>query len=189
MNDRPVRASPRRLPARPSQIVLRVAVVVSGLAAIVATRAATNDPIVALEGAVVVVALLCAITPDTHLGLLGVVLIGTNWLVVVDDSATPWAIGVALAVASFHTSMSAASVAPIAAGWTRAMRRRWTRRFVVLAATVVPVWSVVALVEGVDIGGSSVVMAGALFVVAIAGLWARHGALTSRPAASPTAER
>ncbi len=163
--------------ARPFQLLLRATTVAGAVLAIGCTRLAADEPLVELEVAVLVLSLLCAAMPDSHVGLLVVIAIGATWLAVVDDPTTPWAVGAAVGVALFHTSLAAASVAPLAARWGRAMRHRWGRRLLVQVAVAVPVWVQVALVGRIDIPASSIVMTGALLVLAIAGLWAAQGGL------------
>ena len=114
-------------------------------------------------------------SPDSHAGLAGVLLVGVNWVVAVDDVTTPWAIGVAASTAVFHTSMSASSVSPASARWTAAMRRRWGRRALALTASTAPCWMVVAVVAEVELDGSAVLLAAALAAIAGGGLWAVRG--------------
>lgn len=161
-----------RPPARPFQLALRAAVPVSALGAVVAARAAAGDPLIVLEVAIVALAAWCGVTPDSHVGLLAVVLIGVNWLVAVDDHTSVWALGAAGSVAVLHTAMSAASLAPAAARWTSAMRRRWGRRCLTQIVVVLPTWLLVVAVSRVEIDGSALVMTGALVAVAVSALWA-----------------
>ena len=115
------------------------------------------------------------VLPDSHLGLLVVLLIGMEWLATVHDRATPWSVGAAVSLAVFHASMAAASVAPPAATWTRAMRRRWMRRSAALMVASAGTWAVVAAISGHHVASSSVLVAASLAAIASAGLWAREG--------------
>jgi hypothetical protein len=165
----------------PFQLALRALGVAGVLVALAATRAAGSDTLLVLEVGIIGLALLSAVLPDTHLGLLIVLLAGSHWLAIVDDVTTPWAMGFATGIALAHTSMGAASVSPPAARWSEAMRRRWARRLLTQIAVIVPTWAVVATMAEIDIGANAIVMAGALLVVAVVGLWARHGALERDP--------
>ncbi|MFV2040257.1 MAG: hypothetical protein ACC660_08435 [Acidimicrobiales bacterium] len=110
-------------------------------------------------------------------------LVGVDWLVTIDDPATPWSIGVAISLAVWHTSMAAASVAPLATPWTRAMWQRWARRFGAVVAAIAPIWFLTRLTDRAEVGSSPALLAVALVTVAVAGLWARHGSLEIDPPA------
>ena len=161
-----------RPPPSPFQVALRIAVLASAAAVVGFTRAAAASPLLVLELVIVGLAALCAVMPDSHVGLLVVLLVGVNWVVAVDDATTAWAIGAAASIGLFHLSMSAASVSPAAAAWTPAVRRRWGRRSLTPISAVLPMWLLVNAVVRVEIGGSSVVLAGALAAIAVGGLWA-----------------
>ncbi len=162
-------------------LALRALAVAGVLVALAATRAAGSDTLLALEVGIIGLALLSAASPDTHLGLLTLLLAGSHWLATVGDAATPWAMVFATGIALAHTSMGAASVSPPAARWSEAMRRRWARRLLAQIAVIVPTWAVVAIMAEIDIGANAVVMTGALLVVAVGGMWARYGALERDP--------
>jgi hypothetical protein len=156
-------------------VPIRAAVVVSVALAIGCTRAAGDGSIAAIDVGLVGLGLVCAILPDTHVALVVVGAIGVNWVAMVDNPATPWAIGVAVAIAMFHAATAAASVAPLGASWTGAMARRWSRRCAVVAAVSLPVWAATALLDRADVGRSPALVAAALLSVAALGLWIRHG--------------
>ena len=173
-------ARSRSRPRRP-QLLPRALIVVSSLVAVGCTRLAADDPVPALEIVIAVFALICASYPDNHLGLVTVVIIGFHWVVAVDDPATPWSIGVAISLAVLHTSMAAASVAPITAPWTRAMYRRWGRRLLLVAAATVPAWALAAVFSRADIPGSPALLVAALLALGVGVVWARHGDLGVDP--------
>lgn len=183
----PSRPQGEHPPAHPFQLLMRATIVIGALIATGCTRLAADEPLVEFDIAIIVLSMICTLTPDTNLGLLVVIAIGANWFTVVDDQTTPWAIGAGVGLALFHTSMSASSVSPVSARWSTQMRHRWERRLVVQVAVVLPAWVVVTVVGRVDIGASSIVMTGALLVISIAGLWGRHGTL--RPDGPQRAER
>ena len=99
------------------------------------------------------------------------VLIGIHWLIAVDDVSTGWAVGAGVSIALLHMAMAAASVGPLTAEWTPAMRMRWGRRLGVLAASTAPAWLLVGLAERAQIGSSSSLVAAALLSVSFALLW------------------
>lgn len=162
----------RRPPARVDQVVLRLGIVLGALGALATTRAAVDRHLLVLDVIVIGLALVCTTIPDSHTGLLVTAVIVANWLASVDDTTTPWAIGAAASLTVFHVSMAASSVAPLAATWTPAMRRRWMRRLLAVCAMALPTWVLVVGVTRVDLGASPILMTSALVVIAAAASWA-----------------
>ena len=153
-----------------TQVLLRAAVVVAVLAALGCTRA-TGSPLPFLELTIAVLAPFCAWSPATHFGGLVTVLIGIHWLLAVDDADTAWVIGAGVSIALMHMAAAAASVGPLAAEWTPAMRTRWGRRLGLLAASTLPAWLLVGLAGRARIGSSSLLVTAALLSVSSALLW------------------
>lgn len=153
-----------------TQLLLRTLVVLAAVAALGCTRIAGSS-VPLLEVVIVALALGCAWAPDTHLGMLVILLIGIHWLVAVDDVTTPWAVGTGLAIAVLHLAAAGASVGPPAAAWTRAMKVRWGRRLGLAAASTVPVWLVVDLADRAAVGRSPLLVTTALLGLAAALLW------------------
>lgn len=166
----------RRISA--TQLLLRAAVVLAVLAALGCTRAA-GSAVPFLELAIVALALICAWSPATHVGTLVTVLIGIHWVIAVDDLSTAWAAGAGVSIALLHMATAAASVSPLAAEWTPAMRRRWGRRLGLLAASTAPAWLLVVLAERARIGSSSLLVTAALLSVSFALLWVRGNLRTT----------
>ncbi|HZX53217.1 MAG TPA: hypothetical protein VFE86_00980 [Ilumatobacteraceae bacterium] len=164
-------------------LLLRGLVLTSPLVAIFCTGLAAGRTLPALDVAVAGLALACAALPDSHAGLLVVALVGIGWWATVDDRLTPWSLAAALALAVFHASMAAASVAPLAAKWTPAMSRRWLRRTAVVGAATCVMWAVVALIGDHRFSGNSLLLAAALVGLAFAALWARTGSIGQRSGA------
>jgi hypothetical protein len=165
--------------ARGVGIMLRMLVLVSPLAALMCTRMAGGSAVV-VELCVVVLTGWCVVVPDSHVGLLVVLLVGVGWLFSVDDASSPWALAAALALLVFHTSLAAASVAAPGAVWSSSMRRRWLRRAGVLAVTCGATWLLVAAVNLSEVAGSSALVVAAFVVLALAGLWARDATFDHR---------
>lgn len=155
------------------QVVLRVVLVGSVVGAVAATRAAGEGAILGVEIGIVCLAILTASLPDSPAGLLAMGALCGNWVLTVDAVDSPWTLVLAAGLAAFHAAAAAASVAPIGASWTPAMVHRWSRRLAVAAAAAAPVWLVVAALEGTDLPGNRIVVAGALALLAFAGAWAR----------------
>jgi hypothetical protein len=161
-------------------LLLRGIVLTSPLAAIACTALAAHRTVPVLDVAIVGLALVCAVLPDSHSGSLVVVLVGVDWLATVDDRVTPWLLAAAIVLAIFHASMAAASVAPPAAKWTPAMSTRWLRRTAVVGAATCATWAVVTVIGDHRLRGNSLLVAGALVALAFAALWARAGSIEGR---------
>ena len=158
--------------ARGAGLVLRALIVLSSLAALLCTRIAADHTLSVINVPVVVLAVVCVMFPDSHIGLLVVLLIGTGWLVTVDEITTPWSIGVAIALTVFHAATAAATVAPPPARWTRAMSRRWTRRSVAVMIASAGTWGAVVAVDRFEVGSSAALIAVSLVAIALAAMWA-----------------
>ena len=162
-------------------VVLRVLMLMSPVAAVGCTWLAAGHTVPVVDVVIFGLALVCVALPDSHVGLLVVLVVGVEWLATVHDRATPWSVGAAASLAVFHASMAAASVAPPAATWTRAMCRRWMRRSLAVMVSSVGTWAVAAAIHGHHVASSSVLVAASLVTIALAGLWARDGTLDSGP--------
>ena len=181
MNDAP---SPDRWPlsrVRGVGLMLRVLILTSTVVAVGCTWLAAGHTVLVVDVVIFGLAVACAVAPDSHVGLLVVLVVGLEWLVTVHDRATPWSVGAAVSLAVFHASMAAGSVAPPLATWTRGMCRRWIRRSLAVMVASVGTWVVVAASHGHHVGSSAVLVAASLVTMAIAGLWARDGTLDGRP--------
>ncbi len=164
-------------------LVLRILIPTSTMVALMCTSLAAGRTVLIVDAAIFGIALVCTVRPDSHVGLLVVLAVGGDWLATVHDRATPWSVLAAASLAVFHASMAAASVAPPAARWTRAMCRRWTRRSFAVMVASLGTWAVVAAVHGRHIASSAILIAASLIIIAIAGLWARGGTLDAEPGA------
>jgi len=167
--------------ARGVGILLRVLILVSPLVSVGCTRLAAGQGVPVIELIVVGLTLSCVVAPDSHVGLVVVLLVGIEWLAMVDDPATPWSLAVAVSLTVFHAAMAAASVAPPAARWSPAMSRRWMRRSFALMAASAGTWAAMAAIDRFDIASSSVLITASLLALAIAGLWARNGTFDAGP--------
>jgi hypothetical protein len=169
--------------ARGAGAVLRVLMIISPTVAVGCTWLAAGHTVPVIDVVILGSALACVVLPDSHVGLLVVLLVGIEWLATVHDRATPWSIAAAASLAVFHASMAAASVAPPAATWTRSMCRRWMRRTAGVMVASVGTWAVVAAIRGHHVANSSVLVAASLIALAGAALWARGGTFDAGPSA------
>ncbi len=167
--------------ARGAGVVLRALMLMSPAVAVGCTWLAAGHTVPVINVMIFGLALVCVVLPDSHFGLLVALLIGIEWLATVHDRTTPLSVGAAVSLAVFHASMAAASVAPPAATWTGAMRRRWMRRSAVLMVASAGTWAVVAAIRGHHVAGSAVLVAASLIAIASAGLWAREGTFDAGP--------
>jgi hypothetical protein len=164
-------ATLRRL--SPHHLVLRALVLVGPMLAATATMAAHGgfQPI-----ALVVVAVLtigCAIWPDTHVGLLTILLIAINWIQSVEDVTTPWVVVAASGLLVFHTAMAASTIAPPAARWDRPLVALWVERSAVVIASTAATWAVSVGIDRVDVGASAPALIAALALVSAIAWWTR----------------
>lgn len=162
------------------QIVLRVAVVLGALVMVTATRLAAGDAEPAIDAAVMGLAIVCSIVPDTHLGLAVIVIGWIGWIVTVDDPTTPWAIGMAVGTVAFHAATAAATIAPLTASLAPRTMRRWTLRSAVAATSAVPVWLAVIVADRLAPDANATTAAIALFVIAGGANFARYGLRSRR---------
>ena len=152
-------------------------VLTSPILAVLCTWLAAHRAVPAVGLLVLVLAGACTWRPDSHVGVLVIVVIAAQWMALVDDHASPWAVGVAVALTLFHTSMAAVTIAPPDAGWTPAMCRRWVRRASVLVAASAGTWGIVVLLDDHRPTAGTALVVASLFALALGGLWARGGQL------------
>lgn len=163
-----------------SGIVLRLLIVFSPLAAVAITWLAADRTLVPVAAVVVLLSLVSAASPTSHFGALVVAAVAIQWVATVHDHVTPLSIGVAAALTMFHAALAAATVAPVTAEWTAAMRRRWSRRAAALLVACASMWAVVAIANANQLGASTVLLTTALVILASGALWARNGSLGQR---------
>jgi len=163
-----------------SAVLLRGLALMSPLVTLACTWLAADRSFLALDIAVFALAIVCAVVPDSHAASVLVIIAGINWWETVDDWISPWLLAAALALAVFHASTAAATVAPTAARWTRAMSTRWLRRTAVVGAATGVAWACVAAIGDHRLGGNSLLLAAALVALAVGALWAWTGSIVRR---------
>lgn len=157
--------------ARGTGLVLRLLIAAAPALAVVGVEAAGHAD-TGLTLAIAITTLACVVMPDSHIGLVVVVLIGIQWIIGVDATTSPWVLVVAAALTLFHTALAAASVIPAGASWSPAMRRRWGLRPLVLIGASGASWGVAVAIDAAGPTNNAVLVTVALIVLAVAGLWA-----------------
>lgn len=176
-------APPRRSPAAAGVValVLRLLAPAAAVAAVACTWGAAGRPQPLVGLLVLVLGVTCSLAPDSHVGLVVVLVVGIEWLALVDSPSTPWALGAAASLAVFHTALAAATVAPPAARWSRGMGRRWARRLGGAIAAGAGTWVAVVAAGGRRVGGGAPLLVAALAALALVALWARPGEVGADP--------
>lgn len=162
------------------QVVLRLIVVVMPVIAMCAASASSARWTPWLLVLVFVAALDCAVQPESNLGLLVIVVVAWHWTATVDDLRTPWTLAAALAVATFHVAMAASASVPPAGRWSAAMRIKWVRRFVVVAAITLVAWCGQVALAGTRLTGNGLLLFVSLVALTATALLLRAGSLSRR---------
>lgn len=163
------------------QLVLRAGAFAFPVLALAAMSAAASAVAPAMVVLTLPLAVACAVWPDTHVGLLTMVVLLVHHAWVVDDVTSPWVLAVAVALLGMHTCMAAATVAAPGSRWSATMRRRWTRRTAVVLGATVLTWAVAGLLGATEPGGSPWLLGVVLVALAGAGAWAHRHSI-DRPA-------
>ena len=161
-------------------LVARTGVLLGPIIFCASVYAASGEVVRPLAIAIGLMTVVCVVHPDSHAGLVVVVLLGVQWLRAVDEQATPWLLGAVTGLALLHTCLAAATVAPPSARWSTAMTRRWVTRSCVLLATGAAAWAATALADGSRPSGNAVVITAALALSAAGGMWASASSSTQR---------
>lgn len=154
------------------QLLLRAGAFAFPLLALAAVSAAASALAPAMVLLTVPLAVACAFWPDSHAGLLVLVVLLVHHAWVIDDATSPWVLATAAALLGMHTCMAAATVAAPGSRWSPTMRRRWlTRTGAVLVATAAA-WAGAGLLGGQSKpGGSPWLLGVVLCALTAAGLW------------------
>lgn len=158
-----------------SAIVLRLLIVLSPLTAVGVTWLAANRALPPVAAVVLLISIVCAVSPSSHFGILVVATVAIQWVAIVPDRATPWSIVAAAALTVFHASHAAATVAPATTAWTSAMRHRWMRRTLALIVASAAMWLVVAAADATELASNTLLLTASLVVLAAGALWAGSG--------------
>jgi hypothetical protein len=124
----------------PVQRALRALALLAAFVAWLAGALAGSDgPGLALA-LLLVAAAWCALTPDSHAGLVVPVAVGWQWLAQLDRTTSAWVLLAALALLVFHAATSVAAFAPAAAAPGRDVVLPVVQRTGVTAAVTALVW-------------------------------------------------
>lgn len=158
-----------------SAVVLRTLIVLSPLAAVGVTWVAAERTVPVVAALVGLLAVAGAALPNSHVGVLIVATIAVQWVAIVDRHTTPWSIAAAATLIIFHAAQAASTVAPSTTAWTSAMRRRWTRRTVLLVGASAGTWALVTFFDARQFGANTILLTASLLALAAGALWARNG--------------
>ncbi len=162
------------------QLMLRALVLLAPLLAATAEQRAGATVSVWYLASLVLASLVAALLPDSHAGLLVVLLVGGHWLTSSGQSLSLWVLCIALALALFHVAGLLASYGPPSVVLEPELLRFWLRRYAVCAAVTALVWLVARVSTGLSLSGSALVFGAGLLVVA------GWSVLLSRLVAGPT---
>ena len=150
---------------------VRLVILVSPILATFCTTLAAGRFFLIGSAVIVGLAVVCAVVPDTHLGLIVILLLAVEWTVRVQDPVSAWSIGLAALIGVFHTALAFAGTAPAGADLPRSISVAWTRRALLSIGPPVAVWAAVVALDQVDLGRQAALVAAALVALAIAGYW------------------
>ncbi len=124
---------------------------------------------------IVALAVAAAFRPTTHTALPVVLLVTWQWLATTDDALSPLIVAVAVTLIGFHALIALLAAVPPAAAIDKVILRRWVQRTAITAATALPMWGAVALMEQRDAPGSgAVTLLGFLVATALIGAMRWH---------------
>jgi len=151
----------------PQQRLIRLIVLVAPLIAVSAEAQAGATLQRWFVVAVIASSLVTAVVPDSHTGLLVVLLVGGHWAgaSASGTSHTGWVLVIALALLLFHTACTLASYAPSSVVLDRALLLLWLRRNAWAGAVAAIVWVISRVVSGLELPGSGLVLGAALLVL------------------------
>jgi MYXO-CTERM domain-containing protein len=156
------------------QLVVRAGAFAFPVLALAAISAAASAVAPAMVVLILPLAVACAVWPDTHVGLLTIVVLLVHHAWVIDDVTSPWVLAVAVSLLGMHTCMAAATVVAPGSRWSATMRRRWAGRTAVVLGATVLTWAGAGLLGTTEPGGSPWLLGVVLLALAGAGAWARR---------------
>lgn len=140
--------------------------IVSALGASTISAVVEGQQTIGMLVLVIAVAFATVLRPDSHFGLATEVLILWQWLISADDVTTPWSIGIAWCLFTFHCCVAMMAVTPITAVVARPILAVWARRGVVVAVVTIAMWLLVSALDQRDAVGRGVLTAAALLALA-----------------------
>jgi hypothetical protein len=158
----------------------RLVAVVAPLAALLAAAGANGRLWPAGLFIVTVLAGASAVRPDTHTGLIVVVVLVWHWLATVDGVGGPWLPLAAVCLLVFHAVIALSASVPIGGVLPMATVVQWIVRTALAASATVGMWALVAVLDGRDAPGNGLLTALALAIVAGAAVTIRSRSLDRR---------
>lgn len=117
-----------------------------------------------------VIGLASVVGPDSHMASIVVVIVVWRWLAVVDDPLS-WRLAiVAVALHVHHASLALLASVPESATIPTSALARWAVRSAIAVGAAVAVWVLVIVLDGRSLGGSAVLTAVSLVIVAAGGV-------------------
>lgn len=157
--------------ATPSQQwSLRAGAFVAAILASLATEIAAGTFLAVVFVAVMVVALVSFLRPDSHAGIGVFFFVGWRWLASVDDVRTPWSIAVAVALLAFHVCTALAAITPPGGIVQSSTVLRWTWRSVLVAAATIGGWLVMIVLHARSAAGNALLTIVAVTLLVAGGL-------------------
>ncbi|HET8615863.1 MAG TPA: hypothetical protein VFL94_10085 [Actinomycetales bacterium] len=124
----------------------------------------------------------CAVTPDSHAGLVVPVALGWQWLAHLDRTTTGWALVAALALVVFHAAMTLAATAPAAADLRSDVVLPAAGRAGAVAVVTVVTWVAVRWSPATGHGGYPALTVAALVLLVVGAVLATVRATHGPPA-------
>lgn len=164
------------------QWLLRVATILTPLAALLAAGVAGGRWLPFWTIVVAGLATASAIRPDAHTPLLVTVIVGPLWPLTVDDLDTPWLAVAAVCLFAFHALTALLASLPTGGSFPATVLVRAGGRAGLVAAATVAMWGLVVALDRRDAAGNGLLTGLGLLVVAVAAalLWWRS---VDRPSA------
>lgn len=165
---------------------LGVVAVLSIVAASIITGAGSGggNELAIIIVAPTVLSVIAASGSGTHAGSLVIAIIGLEWITLVDDVATPRAIGVAACLYVFHAVTALIAATRHTTVIDPVVLIRWARRSVPVMVATVAVWWVVAVADGRNADGSEALTILGLVLVSAVLLALRRWILAGAPSPS-----
>lgn len=148
------------------QLSLRLVVLIAPMVALVAEGRAGAHVQTWFITFVVIICAGSALLPDSHTGLLVVLMIGLHWALALRDVTSAWVLVAALALLVFHVAGVLASYGPTSVVLGSSLLALWLGRCGVAAAVTVLVWLATRVGSGLDLPANGLVLGAALLVVA-----------------------
>jgi hypothetical protein len=151
----------------PQQVLLRLVALVAPLIAVLAEVQAGATLQRWFVVSVVVLSVVAALLPDSHTGLLVVLLVGGHWAGASADgmSRSGWVLLMALALLLFHVACTLASYGPSSVVPDKELLVLWLRRSATAAAVAAIVWVTSRVASELELPGSGLVLGIALLVL------------------------